>query len=48
MKQCMDLGFIYIRMEVDMKETGLEMCKKEWVKKYGLMGVNMLENIKMA
>ena len=38
MKGCMALVSIYILMEVDMKVIGSKMCKKEWVKKFGLMG----------
>jgi hypothetical protein len=43
----MDLEFIFIKMEVDMKEIGCTMFSKVKEKRYGLMEQVMLEIIKM-
>ena len=43
----MVLGFIYMQMAAGMRVIGLMMYKMVWAKKFGLMGVNILEIIKM-
>lgn len=41
----MDLGCILMSTEVDMKDNGLMMFKKDKVKRFGSMVLNTLENI---
>lgn len=44
----MDLEFIYIKMDLGMKDIGEMIFSMEWVMRYGVMGQSMLECIKMV
>ena len=43
-----DLEFMYIKMDLDMKDIGEMIFNMEWVMRYGVMDLSMLECIKMV